>query len=56
MEERIENQENELLEEEVQPKYQPRPVWQVALAWVGVAIVVAAFAIYLYNIATGAIL
>ena len=45
---------NENLEQQ-EPKtgYQPRPVWQIVLAWIGVAVVAAAFAIYLYNIANG---
>ena len=38
--------------EEEKPVYVPRPKWQIALAWVGIAIVLAGFGIYLYHIAT----
>ena len=48
MEERMENEEIEVKE-----GYKERPLWQIVLAWIGVAVVVVAFAIYLYNIATG---
>ena len=48
MEERIENEEIEVHE-----GYKPRPLWQIILAWIGVGIVAVAFAIYLYNIASG---
>ena len=51
MEEMNENQE---LQE--QRGYQPRPVWQIVLAWIGVAVVAAAFIVYLYNIANGGLL
>jgi len=48
MEERMENEEIEVKE-----SYQPRPLWQIVLAWIGVGIVAVAFVIYLYNIASG---
>lgn len=33
--------------------YVPRPRWQIAAAWVGLAIVIAGVILYYYNIATG---
>ena len=47
---------NENLEIQEQQGYKPRPKWQIVLAWIGVVVVAAAFAIYLYNIANGGIL
>ena len=47
---------NENQELEVREGYRPRPVWQIVLAWIGVAVVAAAFIIYLYNIANGGLL
>ena len=45
---------NENLEQqERKPGYQPRPVWQIVLAWIGAIFVAVAFGIYLYNIANG---
>ena len=35
-----------------QEKYVPRPKWQVALAWIGLAIMVIGIALYYYYIAT----
>ena len=57
MEEILENQEPEVQAEpefeEQQQRYQPRPRWQIVLAWIGVVIMVALTAMYYYNIATG---
>ena len=40
--------------EEVQaPQYKPRPKWQIALAWVGIAIMVVSFLLYCMQIAMG---
>lgn len=36
-----------------QKQYTPRPMWQIVAAWVGIAIVAAAFLLYCYHIATG---
>lgn len=36
-----------------QKQYTPRPLWQIIAAWVGVAVVAAAFLLYCYHIATG---
>ena len=36
-----------------QEPYHPRPTWQIVLAWVGIAVVLGAFLLYLYQIATG---
>ena len=42
--------------EEVQtPQYRPRPRWQLALAWVGIAIMVVSFLLYCMQIAQGGI-
>jgi len=39
---------------ELQPEsYRPRPKWQIAAAWVGLAIVIAGVILYYYHIATG---
>ena len=46
---------NENQEVEVREGYKPRPAWQIVFAWIGAAVVVAAFAIYLYNIANGGV-
>ena len=35
-----------------QDKYVPRPKWQVALAWIGLAIMLIGIALYYYYIAT----
>ena len=50
MEELKENQE---LQEQ---RYKPRPKWQIALAWVGVVIMVVCVILYYYHIASGGIL
>ena len=47
---------NENLEVEVKEGYKPRPKWQIVLAWIGVVVVAAAFAIYLINIANGGVI
>ena len=40
--------------EEVQaPQYKPRPKWQIALAGVGIAIMVVSFLLYCMQIAMG---
>ena len=36
-----------------QERYVPRPRWQIAAAWIGLAIVIAGVILYYYNIATG---
>lgn len=42
--------------EEIQePRYQPRPKWQLALAWVGFAIMLVCVALYYMHIAKGGI-
>ena len=51
MEEMNENQE---LQE--QQGYKPRPVWQIVLAWVGIAVMVTAIILYYYHIASGGLL
>lgn len=40
-------------EEEQQPSYRPRPAWQVWAARFGVILVLAAFLLYCWQIATG---
>ena len=45
--------EQNIHEEERTEIYIPRPAWQVWAARVGVVIVVVAFLLYCYNIATG---
>ncbi len=47
---------NENREQQEHEGYKPRPVWQIVLAWIGVAVVAAAFILYLYNIASGGLL
>lgn len=39
--------------EEAATPYEPRPIWQRVLAWVGVGIVVAGVILYYYHIARG---
>ena len=41
--------------EEQKPQYKPRPKWQIALAWVGIAIMVVSFLLYCLQIAQGGI-
>ena len=36
-----------------QDTYTPRPKWQIVAAWIGVAIVAVAFALYCWQIANG---
>ncbi len=48
----MENEHMETAPQE-QPVYVPRPAWQVWAARIGVAVVAAAFALYLIHIATG---
>ena len=43
----------EQLEMEEKQSYQPRPVWQVVLAWIGVGIMAVSIALYYWQIATG---
>lgn len=33
--------------------YHPRPKWQIVAAWIGMGIVLLAFCLYCYQIATG---
>ena len=50
------NEMDEIREENTpqeQPAYVPRPAWQVWLARIGAVIVIIAFGLYLYHIATG---
>ena len=51
MEPKIEQEAPEVLAPE-QEKYVPRPKWQVAMAWIGLAIMVIGIALYYYYIAT----
>ena len=51
MEPKIEQEAPEVLAAE-QEKYVPRPKWQVAMAWIGLAIMVIGIALYYYYIAT----
>ena len=44
---------NENQEQEMQQMYQPRPKWQIVLAWIGVIIMVAAVILTYYQIANG---
>lgn len=43
----------EALEEQTPVPYEPRPVWQRVLAWIGVGIVVLGVILYYYHIANG---
>ena len=53
-EQRMENPEMETPEEEnQQPVYRPRPKWQIALAWVGVGIMLVSIILYYWQIASG---
>ena len=51
MEPKIEQEAPEVLAPE-REKYVPRPKWQVAMAWIGLAIMVIGIALYYYYIAT----
>jgi hypothetical protein len=42
-------------EQEVKPAYKPRPMWQIVMAWIGVAIMVVSIALYYIQIAKGGI-
>ena len=53
MEEQIELDEIQEVTEE--SGYQPRPVWQRVVAWVGLAIVIAGVVLYYIHIANGGI-
>ena len=55
-EQRMDTPETEVFEEENQkPAYTPRPKWQIILAWIGVAIMVASVIMYYWQIASGGI-
>ena len=41
------------VEEQPAAPYEPRPVWQRVLAWIGVGIVVVGVILYYYHIARG---
>ena len=41
------------IEEQPAAPYEPRPVWQRVLAWIGVGIVVLGVILYYYHIARG---
>ena len=43
----------EQLEKEEQKGYQPRPVWQIVLAWIGIGIMAVSIALYYWQIASG---
>lgn len=43
------------IDEPQEPRYQPRPKWQILLAWVGVAIMMVSVALYYIHIAKGGI-
>ena len=47
------NQTPENTEAPKQEPYKARPMWQICLAWVGIAVVFGGFLLYLYQIATG---
>jgi len=52
--ERIDISETDIPEEEnQQPVYHPRPKWQIACAWIGVAIMVISVILYYWQIASG---
>jgi len=40
-------------EEQTPAPYQPRPVWQRVLAWIGLGIVILGVILYYYHIARG---
>ncbi len=43
----------ERVELEEQSSYQPRPRWQICLAWIGAGIVLLGFLLYCWQIANG---
>ena len=46
--------ETEIPEEEAQkPVYQPRPRWQICLAWIGLVIMILSILLYYWQIANG---
>ncbi len=49
------NEQEEIFETQEKTGYTPRPKWQIVAAWVGVAIMVVAVALYYYHIANGGI-
>ncbi len=51
----MEENREEILEETQQPAYTPRPKWQIVMAWVGLAIMAVAIALYYIQIAKGGI-
>ena len=59
---RIETPEEEIVEtpesetpEENRPAYQPRPQWQIVLAWIGLGIMAVSIFLYYWQIANGGI-
>lgn len=47
------NEQEEMIDVTKQEHYVPRPAWQRAAAWVGLAIVIAGVILYYIQIATG---
>ena len=45
-------QQEEIFETESEG-YKPRPKWQIVCAWIGIVIVIVAFVLYCWQIATG---
>ena len=43
----------EITEEQQASTYEPRPVWQRVLAWIGVGIMIVGVILYYYHIARG---
>ena len=53
-EQRMDTPETELpVEDNQKPVYRPRPWWQLALAWVGAAIMILCVILYYWHIANG---
>ncbi len=46
-------EEQEMTPQEEQEHYKPRPKWQIAAAWLGVALMVAGVIVYYITIARG---
>ena len=46
---------DEVLEPE-QEHYTPRPAWQIAAAWVGIAVMIICIILYYWHIASGGLL
>ena len=50
---RVQDMENQPVEEQTSPVYQPRPAWQRIAAWIGLGIVIVGVILYYYQIARG---